>query len=299
MTPNLRLAIGALVAGLTFACSSPPQEAAHTPAPVASSRAPTEAAVPEQAPTTFAGVAKLLERADGERDAARKDAYALARNALGSLTGVAGRPAIVADVKTEWGTEETRLLPENRKIEASSWQSGMRVAGERVARVGKRLVSLDGGRITIWDAERKRVTLVSASVLEVPEGEPRFALVRGKGRAFVLDTETGEQLHESSDEGAMLLRTAAGVTRFAHLGGAGGKASYEILELPSGKQVASWSGLVAADGSRGLVAVSNMRVGATGAVAASLAVVRVADGTELAVRSYTLEKLLELSLIHI
>jgi hypothetical protein len=66
----------------------------------------------------------MLERADGERDAARKTVCARA-NALGSLTGVAdahdrrGR-------EDRMGTEETRLLPENRKIEASSWQSGMR-----------------------------------------------------------------------------------------------------------------------------------------------------------------------------
>jgi hypothetical protein len=93
-------------------------------------------------------------------------------------------------------------------------------------------VSLDGGRITSGTRAKAR-DLVSASLLEVPEGA---AFRSGRGRqAFVLDTET-EQLR-SSDEG----RCHSGRRDAIRTPWRGWQGSYEILELPSGKQVASWS----------------------------------------------------------
>jgi hypothetical protein len=255
----------------------------------ASSAAPVEVEPPGKAPTTFAGVVKLLERAEREPDAPRKQTYALAREALALLTNQPGHPAILAQVTTPEGIADTRLLPQNRTVEVAGWRGGLRVAGDRVAKVGERLVSLQGGRVAIWKEERKPITTVSAQALEVPEGEARFVLVRGKGSTFVLDTETEKATLEGKDEGAILLRTAGGATRFAHLVETGGKKSYDIVELPDAKPVASWSGFIAADAARGLAAVSDTRVVATG-VNGFMAVVHLADGRALASRTFTMEK---------
>lgn len=245
----------------TGACASPPREPAQLPPVVVSASATSAPTVaPEALPTTYAEIDKLLVRARAESESERKKTYALARQALVALTHESGRPAILTSVRTANGREETRLVPQNRRLQTERWGS-LAVAGAQVVKVGDRVVSLDSGRITIWDREPVRIDSEGTTSLSVPPGETRFFLATSKKSAVVIDSKTGKAVVEALADGAVLLRSAAGKTRFAHQPSAKAN-TYLLSEIEvdaSGaavpKTVVEWRSNVAADASRGLVVV--------------------------------------------
>ncbi|MBL8742045.1 MAG: hypothetical protein JNK04_13150, partial [Myxococcales bacterium] len=293
MKPQLAAVMA--VVGLSGGCAPPAQEPARLPPPVATAVESAEpVAVPEAPPTTFAGVEKLLARAAQEPEAEAKQSYALARTALTTLTEKAGRPAILATVKTATGREETRLVPQSRRIQTARWGS-MVIAGEQVAKVGERVVSLESDRITIWDREPLRIDARGAKSLSVPAGESRFFLATGKKSAFVIDSHTGKTVLEGLAEGALLVRTQGQKTRFAHQ--PSDKATtYVLSELAadasgsaSVKTVVEWRRNVAVDATRGVVVVVRPLADSL-ALDAELCSIRLADDVVLGKQRVSMEK---------
>ncbi len=231
---------------------------------------------PEQPPTDYAGVAKLLERARGEPEAAKRATYELVRRALAALTGAAGEPRVLAEVKAPRGDREQVLLPERERVQVAAWGStGLRVVGRSAVRVGERAVALDDRAITVWSAGPKRLLADDVLRLEAVQGEPRFLLARGGVRSFLVDTDTGESLLEGPSRAALFAPSGRGTTRLTHYAPATG---FRLLELPKAEAVQTFAAMIAADPARGLVLTSRVNLLASLKKELSIALVRVADG---------------------
>ncbi len=240
------LRVGAsAVLGFMACCSPPPTNpgaASVSAKPMlnVASADVTSTPIEEAAPATFDEVATLLVRSRAESEDTRKKTLTVARRALVTLTGTAGKPVVIAKVRSPRGHEETWLLPQGAPVELAEWpKKELRIAGNQVRVVGDKIVSTRDGQVALWSDGRKQVAAdTSAELITVP-GDPRFVLVRGRDNAFVLDTQDGSSRLAGPSLGAVLVRAKDG-TRFLRREDTGAR-RYARFDLPELTEKESWS----------------------------------------------------------
>lgn len=202
---------------------------------------PSTGPVEEPAPASFADVAKLLVRSRGESEDTRKKTLTMARRALVTLTGTAGKPVVIAKVRSLRGREETWLLPQGAPVEIAAWPGKeLRIVGSRVRAIGDKVVSLRDGQVALWSEGRKQIAADTSAEFVSLSGEDRFVLVKGRESAFLLDTQKGTAELGGPSLGATLLRSKDG-TRFLRRRDDGGKRRFARFDLPELTEKDAWS----------------------------------------------------------